>query len=194
MEVKLGQHVLPLVAVSIPRARRGIQRAVDAGGDTFSNLGTDGKSSGEMISAIIGMSEPVLYDLLCTFVPGLRSRMPLYEFAGFASAAALAADEYDEDADMAPSTADIQSTLEAVWEVSQIGRLVGPVASRVDPTVVREIVQGILEDGAKIAASLTTSPSSSGASGLTNGSAPTMAPPVSPSPDPIVSSEVAASS
>jgi hypothetical protein len=188
-EVKLGQHVLPLTPVSIPRARRGIARAFDAAGGSFTTL--DGSApTGDVLASLGAAGEHVLYDLLCTVIPGLKARMPLYEFRGFASKDAMEADAYDEDADQAPTSAQVQEALSQAWEVSQLGRWISPLASIVDPTVLRAVVTGVLEDLAKAASSI-TSQSSSGASVPTSGS-PTLAA-VSPPNGSTGSSPVAAS-
>lgn len=168
-EVKLGQHVLPLVPVSIPRARRGITRALEAAGGSFGDLQT-GMSNGQVVAMLGDAGEHVLYDLLCAVIPGVKQRMPLYEFRGFPSQAAMEADEYDLDGpDLAPSTAEVQDALSAAWEVSQLGKWIAPLSSVVDPTAIRAVVTGVLEDLAKAASSI-TSQSSNGASVPTNGS------------------------
>lgn len=165
-EVTLGQHVLPLTPVSIPRARRGVTRAVDAFGGSFSDLG-----NGDVLAKLAGAGERVLYDLLCALIPGLKARMPFYEFAGFPTEAAYDADDFDEDVaeTVAPSSAQVQEALAGAWEVSRIGRLISPVSTVVDPQILRAVVTGLLEDGAK-AASTIMSQSSSSESALTNGS------------------------
>jgi hypothetical protein len=160
-EITVGKHVLALEPVSLPRAQRGIRRAFEqTQGGSFT-----GQSVGQFLTQLTG---PALYDLLCALIPGLKARMPLWEFSGYKSQDAMDADEYDEDADDAPSSAEVVDALEAAWRVGKLGRWLRPLGQALDTRALQAVVTGLIEDGAK--ASLTTLPSPSSESPLTSGS------------------------
>lgn len=167
-EVTLGAHVIALQPVSIPRARRGVIRALDGAGSSLS--GWDPSTSvGALFGALGSAGEQVLYDLLSALLPGFKARMPLWEFCGYGSQEAMDREDYDEDQDHAPTSAQIQEALSAAWEVSQLGKWIRPLGGVLDPRTLQAVVTGVVEDAARNISS-TMSLSSSGASPSTNGS------------------------
>lgn len=102
--VKIGDHVLPVVPQRHARLRHLL--------------------SPEDFQAILTKDYArETYRVLGILIPALPERIPQWEWEGYASEEAMANDEYVEDLDKGPTTADIVNAFETALKVSGAGRL-----------------------------------------------------------------------
>ncbi len=158
--VKLGEHEL-----AVPEQRIG--RLENRGRSLFLSLATvdvQELMAGDNVgAAVLALGRERAYDLLCIVVPQVSKRMPRWEFAGYASAEAMAAGEYDDDADKSPTWPEIINAFETAKRVNHfdfidgIKKLAKGLYEKVDPTLVGQWVNLL---AAEMATALPTSLSS----------------------------------
>jgi hypothetical protein len=102
--VKIGEHVLPVV----PQRHARLRHRLSA--DDFQAILT--KDYGRETYRVLGI-----------LIPALPERIPEWEWEGYASEEAMVNDEYVEDLDKGPTTADIVNAFETALRVSGAGRL-----------------------------------------------------------------------
>lgn len=102
--VTIGDHELLVVPQRHARLRRKLS-AEDLEGIMSSNYASES------------------YRVLSILIPQLPQKIPLWEWEGYASQEAMDADEYDEESDRSPTTADIINAFETAFMVSGAGRL-----------------------------------------------------------------------
>ncbi len=131
--VKLGQHVYEIVPQPLPYLKRHL-------GEVFESL-TGAEIDASNIGAFITGRA---WDLLKVFIPDL---MPLHEWEGFASPAAMEGDLYDEETvrRLAPTPPQVKTAVLLCMKVNAIDayKALGRI---VDPTVLRPRITAILLD------------------------------------------------
>lgn len=114
--VRIGDHVIPVVAQRHARLRR-LLSAEDF----------------EKIMSADYASES--YRVLSILIPELPRAIPLWEWEGYGSQDAMDRDEYVEDADQSPTTAEIVDAFETALMVSgadRLGKIVNLVQAGVE--------------------------------------------------------------
>lgn len=131
VEVTLGEHTIPCVAQRHAYLENRLGRFFDS----LTKIDTDGLSGDDVGNSLAKMFGEQTYDALCVFLPALAKRMPRYEFAGYGSADAMQAGEYDEDADKSPTFPQIVAAFEMAMKVNRFDVFKG-VLAKLDPTMV----------------------------------------------------------
>lgn len=109
------------------------------------------------------------HGLLKVFIPKL---MPLHEFRGYASAAAMEAGDYDEAADTSPDTPQIVGAFQLAMKVNRFD-LFGNLGKLLDADLLRaalsaQMASRLTGDSSAIESSTTTPPTTSTPSGATS--------------------------
>lgn len=112
------------------------------------------------------------YDMLCVLIPTIRSRIPAYTFAGYASAEAQANGDYDETQDQSPSLPEIIEAFRVGLHVNGIDELM-KLGKLIDGRILRA------ELNRQIARAITASPSSPSTSGESVSTTSSTTPPIS---------------
>lgn len=164
MEVTLGSVTVPVVPQKHAYLRERLGPAFRAAFDGAENLTVD---------HVLEWAGDGVYTILCALIPALPSRMPAFVFAGYHSAEAQAAGEYDPALDESPSIPEIRNAVTLALKVNGIDELMSLGKGLIDPRLFRAILNQKL---AEIADSPTpstgspTSPSLSGESDSTSSS------------------------
>lgn len=80
-----------------------------------------------------------VYDALVALIPTVGKRIPRWQFRGFASAEAEAADEYDPEADESPTVPEIREAFATAIRVNGLDVLKA-AGSVVDPKLLRALI------------------------------------------------------
>lgn len=136
--VRLGEHIVPVVSQRHARVRHLL-------------------TSGDFETLLSPDYGPRTYRLLSALIPALATAMPEWEFNGYGSPEAAERDEYDEETDHSPTTAQIVDAFEAIIKVSGGDRL-GKLLS-----LAQDVRRGMEQANAQ--ASTPTSPASPGSTG-----------------------------
>lgn len=165
-EVILGQHTYLVLPQKIgylmnklgPRLQEAIEAEID---------GVDG----------VKLAGVKAHDVLSVFIPDL---MPVHEFLGFSSEAALQAGEYDENADNSPDAPQVKAAFKAASDVNggeilgHLKALAGAMAPEMKERALAFIVAKMAEtkkdSPSPISAPSPTSPSTSGTTESTTSS------------------------
>lgn len=161
--VTLGEHEnIPCV----PQRHAYLENRLGRFFEGLTKIDTDalaGDGIGTQIATLLGDQA---YDALCVFLPALSKRMPRWEFAGYGSADAMAAGDYDEEQDKSPTFPQIVAAFEKAVEVNRfnvftgVGGMLKGLWEKADPTLVGQWLNVVLAEVA-----LKTSPSSPPVSG-----------------------------
>jgi hypothetical protein len=141
--VKLGEYELPVPEQRIGRMENQGKSFVDGllAVDIQELLDRD-----DLGGALLALGRERAYDALCMVVPALSKRMARWEFAGYSSAEAMDAGEYDEDADKSPTWPEITAAFRSAKEVNQFDFLDGlksfvkGLYEKADPTLVGQAI------------------------------------------------------
>jgi hypothetical protein len=118
------------------------------------------------VDTILDVGQGRAWELLCILAPALPQRMSEWQFRGYTSADAMAAGDYDEDADTtSPSIPEIRSAIVTCANVSGLDFLTHAkgIVQLVDPTLLRALVSEQLME--LVDSASTTSPSSPSVNG-----------------------------
>ena len=115
VEIKLGDHE------NIPVPEQRIGYLENKARTFFKGLSGLDLDAGDLDAGafIAKLSREQAYELLCIVVPKVAKRMPLYEFAGYASQEAMVTGDYDEDADKSPTFPEIVNAFETAVKVNR---------------------------------------------------------------------------
>lgn len=102
--VKIGDHTIPVV----PQRHAYLKRKLNA--EDFERL----------MSADYGAES---YRVLSVLIPELPNQIPIWEWEGFASQEAMENDDYSEELDRSPTTAEIIDAFEVAFVVSGAGKM-----------------------------------------------------------------------
>jgi hypothetical protein len=111
------------------------------------------------------------YDALCTLIPNLRDKYPLWKYLGYSSESAWREGLYDEDADRSPTFPEEFAAFKAAFEANGGEKFVSVLKAVVDPKIIRAELSALMSEAFEAARDRlsTASPNSLGESG---GSAP----------------------
>lgn len=129
--IRLGSYEYTVVPQRIGRLRRHLGRAMS----DLESLG------GDSLAEFVGASLERAHGLLKVFIPDL---MPIYEFSGYRSEAAMEADE-DDDGDWGPTFPDIVNAFEVVMRVNRLD-LLGHLRSVISPELIRAYISSRMAD------------------------------------------------
>jgi hypothetical protein len=122
-EVTLGGVTVPVIPQRHAYLARQIGPAIQ---------GVIARGEGLSVDALLDFAGEGVYDLLSALIPTLPKRMPRWQFLGFASADAMAADEYDELLDESPTLPEIKTAfmvairVNGIDELAKLGKLIDP--------------------------------------------------------------------
>jgi len=166
--VLIGEYTYQVVPQRIGRLRKRLGRA----------LGDLETLQGDSITSFAAESMDRTHTILKVFIPDL---MPIWEFSGYRSEAAMEADE-EEEGEYGPTLPDIVHAFEVVMKVNRLD-LLGHLRQVISPELIRAYIATKVGDA--IAASPTSSSASSASTnGLASGS--TITGPRSPTSEPSV--------
>lgn len=109
-----------------------------------------------------------VYRALERLAPNVPKYVPMHTFLGYGSPEAMEAGDYDPELDESPTIPEVRAAIVAAAEVSGLD-VVKHLRSLVDPTVIRELVTGLVEE----AIAETLESTSSASSPSENGGSPT---------------------
>jgi hypothetical protein len=165
-----GEIAVPVYERSVPYVLNRVGRFLDE----LQHLGTlDTEANVDSLIALLGGQT---YGALCALIPNLPARMPEHAFRGYASEAAMAAGDFDEDAaERAPSMRQIREAFQAAVTVHGLDFL-GLVKQWADPQILRPAINVRVAEW--ISGTSLSSPSENGAttpaaSGASSTSQPT---------------------
>lgn len=130
-DVTLGEHTIACVAQRHAYLENRLGRFFES----LTKIDTDGLTGDDIGNSLALLFGEQTYEALCVFLPALAKRMPKWEFAGYASADAMTAGEYDEDADKSPTFPQIVAAFEMAMKVNRFDVFKGLLA-KLDPTLV----------------------------------------------------------
>lgn len=150
VEIKLGDHD------NIPVPEQRIGYLENKARKFITGLSGINLDAGDVDTAsfLAKLSREQAYELLCLIVPKVAKRMPLYEFAGYASNDAMVAGDYDEDADRSPTFPEIVNAFETAvkvnrWDIfKSVVDTVKGLFARADPKVLGQMIDLALAEGA----------------------------------------------
>jgi len=163
-EVHIGDYDYLVVPQRIGRLKKRLGRAI---GDIES-------LAGDSVAEFVDQGLERAHEVLKVFIPDL---MPLHEFCGYRSEAAMEADE-DEDGEFGPTLPDIVHAFEVVMQVNRLD-LLGHLRSVISPELIRAYVSGQVADTLRGGAT-SDSPSSPSTPGASASTTSGTTPPTSP--------------
>lgn len=125
-------HNLPVYPQTWPRIVNKIGRLYDRVRDSGTAFEGDIDAA-----ALIFMLGGHTYEALCIFIPNLPERLPEHEFAGYGSADAFAAKDYDERQDKAPTFPQLIAAFETCFQVNGGKRFLDMLKGVFDPKLLR---------------------------------------------------------
>lgn len=168
--------------VEVPEQRIGrlTNRTVDLLSDSFGSLtqleDTDSAST-DLGADMVKLGREKCYDALCLLMPQLAKRMPVWEFAGYGSAEAMEAGEFDEDKDRSPTWPQITRAFRTAKAVNEfdmfatIKNIAKELYSKTDPTMVGKLLNLAMAEGISRLSQSSAAPNgeSASTSSTTNG-------------------------
>jgi len=152
--VSLGDYTHTVVPQRIGRLKKRLGRAM---GD-LQNLNAGS------LEAFVDEGLERAHAILAVFIPDL---MPLYEFCGYRSQAAMEDDADDDEGEYGPTLPDIVAAFEVVMRVNRLD-LLGHLRSVISPTLMRAYVSEAIADSLRASDPLgrtSSSPSTSSTPG-----------------------------
>lgn len=113
-------------------------------------------------SSFMSFVGPALYEVVIALVPGLEDEVPEWKFAGYKSAEAFTAGEYDRHAGQGPTLPELLDLFDAAIKVNRLNAVLGAVLDPKLVSVVKAELNAALLDS--ITSSLPNSPSTNGGS------------------------------
>lgn len=174
--VMLGDH-----EIEVPEQRIGrlTNRTADLFSDAFGALADfDSQADGANVGADLAkVGREKCYAALCLLMPKLEQRMPVWEFAGYGSAEAMEAGEYDEDKDRSPTWPQITRAFRTAKSVNEfdmfatIKNIAKELYDKADPTMVGKLLNLAMAEGVSRLSESSAAPSgeSASTSSSTNG-------------------------
>lgn len=141
-EVTLGEHTIPCVAQRHAYLENRLGRFFES----LTKLDTDGLTGDDIGNSLAKMFGEQTYEALCVFLPALSKRMPRWEFAGYASADAMLAGDYDDEADKSPTFPQIVAAFEMAVKVNRFDVFKG-LLGKLDPTMVGQMLNVVVAEG-----------------------------------------------
>ena len=178
-EITLGEHTLPVPEQRIGYLENKVRKFFD--GLSGVDLDMGDLDTGAFVAKL---TREQVYSALCMVVPKLSKRMPLWEFAGFASQGAMDAGDYDEELDRSPTFPEIVRAFELAIKVNRWDIFKGAITTlkemfgKADPKVLGQMIDLALAEGASKLSQSSAPTNGGSASTSSMTSPPTSRPPV----------------